>query len=65
MLTALFVVLFLEQMKNKANYIPGAIGLGATLISLAMFGSGNVIIPAMILIMVAMLTMRRYDVHRL
>ena len=64
-LTALFVVLFLEQMKNKANYIPGAIGLGATLISLAMFGSGNVIIPAMILIMVAMLTMRRYDVHRL
>ena len=62
-LTALFVVLFMEQLKNKANIIPGIIGLGATLISLALFGD-NLIIPAMVLIMVAMLALRRYDVHK-
>ena len=60
-LTALFVVLFMEQLKNRSNIIPGIIGLGATLISLLFFGD-NLIIPAMALIMVAMLAMRRYDV---
>ncbi len=60
-LTALFVVLFMEQLKNRSNIIPGIIGLGATLISLALFGD-NLIIPAMVLIMVAMLALRRYDV---
>ncbi|MBE6516905.1 MAG: branched-chain amino acid transporter AzlC [Thermoplasmata archaeon] len=62
-LTALFVVLFMEQLKNRSNIIPGIIGLGATLISLLFFGD-NLIIPAMALIMVAMLAMRRYDVLR-
>lgn len=63
-LTALFVVLFMEQLKNRSNIIPGLIGLGATIISLLFFGADNVIIPAMALIMVAMLAMRRYDVHK-
>jgi predicted branched-subunit amino acid permease len=54
----------MEQLKNRSNIIPGLIGLGATIISLLFFGADNVIIPAMALIMVAMLAMRRYDVHK-
>ncbi|MBR6802100.1 MAG: AzlC family ABC transporter permease [Eubacteriaceae bacterium] len=51
-LTALFVVLFLEQMLKKKNRIPGLTGLAASILSLMVFGSGNMIIPAMIIILV-------------
>lgn len=49
-LTALFVVLFAEQMKNKQNYILGAIGIVSTVISLIIFGADNLVIPAMVMI---------------
>lgn len=51
-LTALFVVLFAEQMKNKQNYILGAIGILCTVISLVIFGAGNLVIPAMVMIII-------------
>ncbi len=58
-LTALFVVLLLEQWKKKENRIACLIGLGATLLSLLIFGSANVVIPAMVVIMVVLLTRRK------
>lgn len=54
-LTALFVVLFLEQILKKENRIPGFIGLGATLLSVVTigqrFGQDKMVIPAMLLIL--------------
>lgn len=50
-LTALFVVLFLEQWKKKNNRVYCIIGLMATVISRLVFGSNNLIIPAMIIIL--------------
>ena len=58
-LTALFVVLFLEQWKKKENRIACIIGLVATLLCLFLFGADNVVIPSMILIMIILLAGRK------
>lgn len=58
-LTALFVVLFMEQLKNSRSAVCGIIGVVATLISLVIFGSDSLIIPAMIMIFAALLAGRR------
>lgn len=50
-LTALFVVLFLEQWKKAENRLYCIIGLIATVISRLVFGADNLIIPAMIIIL--------------
>jgi len=54
-LTALFVVLFLEQWKKPENRPAGVIGIGATVVSLLVFGPDRLVIPAMVLIAVILL----------
>lgn len=59
-LTALFVVLFIEQTKKgKVSKISGAIGIISALIALLIFGADNVVIPAMIIILVLLLSGRK------
>ncbi len=58
-LTALFVVLFLEQWKLKANRLPGIIGLVSTVISLLIFGQNKLIIPAMFIILYVLMIGRK------
>lgn len=48
-LTALFVVLFLEQWKKKENRPAGVIGVLCAAASLLIFGPENLVIPAMVL----------------
>ena len=66
-LTALFVVLFLEQILRKENRVSGFIGLGATLLSILTvgwaFGQDNMVIPAMALILL-ILTLGRKKLCR-
>jgi 4-azaleucine resistance transporter AzlC len=50
-LTALFIVLFLERWKTKENRPAAIIGILSTLASLILFGKDNMIIPAMIIIL--------------
>ncbi|HWP50237.1 MAG TPA: AzlC family ABC transporter permease [Clostridia bacterium] len=57
-LTALFVVLFIEQVKKRENRLPGLIGLVCTAACLAVFGAQRFVIPAMLLIL-AILLLRR------
>lgn len=59
-LTALFVVLFLEQMYKKENRSVGIAGLICTSFCLFIFGSVNVVIPSMILILVVLLLGRKH-----
>lgn len=54
-MTALFVVIFLDQFKLKEQKLPGIIGLSASFLSLLVFGGENFILPAMAL-MLAVLT---------
>lgn len=51
-LTALFIVLLIEQLKDKAGVVSGLTGLLATGIVLFTFGSSNMVIISMILIVI-------------
>lgn len=62
-LTALFLVLFLAQIQNRTTLISGIIGLLCGLISLLLFGPDNMIIPAMVLILMALLMGRKKICH--
>lgn len=58
-LTALFVVLFLEQWKKQENRPAGIIGIGCTVISLVVFGADNLVIPAMVMLLAVLLGGRK------
>ncbi len=58
-LTALFVVLLLEQIKKKENRKFGLIGIACTVVGLYFFGADNLVIPSMILILIVLLVGRK------
>lgn len=51
-MTALFVTVFTDQWLGTKDHLSALIGVGASVICLLIFGSGNFLIPAMILITV-------------
>ncbi|MEG0177029.1 MAG: AzlC family ABC transporter permease [Anaerorhabdus sp.] len=62
-LTALFIVLFIEQIRIKENRLSGIIGISCTLISLFIFSSNNLVIPAMIFILISLIVRRKLPCH--
>jgi 4-azaleucine resistance transporter AzlC len=54
-LTALFIVLFIEQLKKKSNRWPALIGVAGTVVSLFLFGQQNLVIPAMIIVLLVLI----------
>ena len=58
-MTAFFVVIFLNQWQTKKNRSPALIGVGAALASLLIFGAENFIIPAMALIVLSLTVFRK------
>lgn len=58
-MTALFVVIFLNQWMKEKNHISSLIGLGSSVLSLILFGDENFIIPAMITILVLLSALRK------
>ena len=58
-LTALFVVLFVDQLKGKNGKISGAVGLCSTAAVLAVFGADNMVIISMVVIMAILLIWRK------
>lgn len=58
-LTALFVVIFLNQWDSLQHHIVPCIGVGCSVVSLLLFGQEQFIIPAMLLILF-FLTLLRY-----
>lgn len=53
-LTALFVVLFVEQVKKPESRVFGVVGVLCTAASLFLFGADNLVIPAMIFILITL-----------
>lgn len=51
-MTALFIVMFMNQWEETDNHRSALIGLICSLICLLVFGSGNFILPAMVLIII-------------
>ena len=58
-LTALFVVLFLEQWYHRENRPAGVMGILCAAAALALFGPDNLVIPAMFLILLVLLGGRK------
>lgn len=59
-MTALFVVIFVEQWEKAQNHLPALVGLGISVISLLIFGASGFLIPAMIGITAALLIMKKW-----
>lgn len=58
-MTALFIVIFIDQWKSYSSHIPALIGLGATLAALILFGPNNLVIPAMCSIVLLLMLGRK------
>ena len=59
-MTALFLVIVTEQWLTNKNHLPALVGIGASVGCLVLFGADNFIIPAMIVITLALSLLRRY-----
>lgn len=58
-LTALFVTMFVEQWLSHKNHLPAIIGVGSTLLCLAVFGQNIFLIPSMAMIAVLLTISRK------
>lgn len=58
-MTALFAVIFLDQWKKERYHISSIIGVGASVLSLLIFGAENFILPAMVVIVIALTAIRK------
>ncbi len=58
-MTALFVVIFINQWKSQKEHIPAVIGVGFSLLCLILFGPDNFIIPSMAFIVLALTIFRK------
>ena len=59
-MTALFLVVFVEQWKSTKAHASAITGVAASVVCLLIFGAGNFVIPAMISITVILLLMRKF-----
>lgn len=58
-MTALFVVIFLEQWMEAKNRIPAVLGICLAMISLLIFGADRFVLPAMLMIITLLLLGRK------
>ena len=58
-MTAMFVVIFLEQILKEKSHILSVLGLVISVLSLVIFGADSFIIPAMLAILAALTLVRR------
>ena len=58
-MTALFVVIFLEQWMKEKNHTSAVVGIVLSVLCLVIFGKDSFIIPAMICILVVMTLLRK------
>lgn len=58
-MTALFIVVFIEQWKGTSDHLSAVIGVAASVICLMIFGSDSFLIPSMIVIIVLLTALRK------
>lgn len=59
-MTALFVVIFIEQWMDKKNRIPEVIGVSAAFICLQIFGASRFVLPSMLLIVLILFVSKKH-----
>lgn len=63
-MTALFIIMFMNQWEDKSNHSAAIVGLGSSLVCLLIFGSENFMIPAMVLIILCFTLNRKKEKER-
>lgn len=63
-MTAMFVVIFMEQWSKEKNHMSELIGMIASVACLLIFGADNFLIPTMVVIVVMLTMLRKYDEKR-
>lgn len=58
-MTAMFVVIFMEQWAKDKNHIPALLGLGLSFVCLLLFGADNFILPAMLALLLSLTSVRK------
>lgn len=58
-MTAMFVVIFLNQWEKEKQHYSGLIGLAVPFVCLLVFGAGSFLIPSMVCILVLLLVLRK------
>ena len=58
-MTALFVVIFMEQWKEADSHIPAIAGTGITLVALLLLGPSAFLMPALLIIVMILLIGRK------
>lgn len=58
-MTAMFVVIFLEQWRKEKRHDSAAVGMAASVVCLAIFGADNFLIPTMVRILAVLTALRR------
>ncbi len=59
-MTALFIVVFIEQWKGTKNHLSAVLGVAASVMCLLLFGADRFLIPSMIEITVILAVMRKF-----
>lgn len=57
-MTAMFVVIFLEQWKKEEDHTSSLVGIGLSALCLLVFGAENFIIPAMVAVLLVLTALR-------
>ena len=57
----MFVVIFMEQWKKEKNHMSELIGMIASVACLLIFEADNFLIPTMVVIVVMLTMLRKYD----
>ena len=63
-MTAMFVVIFLEQWRKEPHHVSQWVGLAASVACLLIFGADNFLIPTMVCILAALTALSRPIEHR-
>lgn len=58
-MTALFVVIFIDQWRSQKRHLPAVVGVAASVCSLLVFKADSFIVPAMLLILVCLTLLRK------
>ena len=57
-MTAMFVVIFLDEWKKEKQHISALLGLGISALCLALFDAENFMLPTMVCILLVLTTLR-------
>jgi 4-azaleucine resistance transporter AzlC len=49
-MTALFVIIFIDQWEKCKNHLPALLGLGVSVLCLLLFGESNFMLPSLLVV---------------